>query len=47
MTDIAATLPATSRPSSAVRAGRYIKDHQIYVDMAFAIAYLILPVMTA
>jgi spermidine/putrescine transport system permease protein len=44
VTDIAATLPADSRPSSAVRAGRYVKDHLIYVYMALAIAYLMLPV---
>ena len=44
MTDITATLPANSRPSSAVRAGRYVKDHLIYVYMALAIAYLMLPV---
>ena len=44
MTDIAVALPVGSRPSSAVRAGRYIKDHLIYVYMALAIAYLMLPV---
>jgi len=44
VTDIAVALPVGSRPSSAVRAGRYIKDHLIYVYMALAIAYLMLPV---
>jgi spermidine/putrescine transport system permease protein len=44
VTDIAATLGASSRPSSAVRAGRYVKDHLIFVYMALAIGYLMLPV---
>ena len=30
--------------STAVRAGRYIRDHVIYVYTAFAILYLMLPV---
>ena len=39
-----AALPS-SRPSTAVRVGRYIRDHAIYVYTAFAIFYLMLPVL--
>jgi len=39
-----AALPS-SRPSTAVRAGRYMRDHAIYVYTAFAIFYLMLPVL--
>jgi spermidine/putrescine transport system permease protein len=45
MTDVAATAPTSSRPSIAVRAGRYVRDHVIYVYTAFAIMYLMLPVL--
>jgi spermidine/putrescine transport system permease protein len=45
MTDVALDAPASSRPSSLVRAGRYVRDHLIYVYMAFAILYLMLPVI--
>ena len=44
MTDVALTASASSRPSAAVRAGTYVRDHLIYVYMALAIAYLMLPV---
>jgi spermidine/putrescine transport system permease protein len=45
MTEVAATLSVSSRPSTAVRAGRYLRDHLIYIYMAFAIGYLMLPVL--
>ena len=35
----------SSMPSASVRAGRYIRDHVIYVYTFFAIAYLMLPVV--
>ena len=49
MTDVAAAPDArtslgSSRPSTAVAIGRYLRDHLIYVYMAVAIAYLMLPV---
>src|SRR5262245_51246739 len=44
MSDAALALPVSSRPSTAVRAGRYIRDHVIYVYTVFAILYLLLPV---
>jgi spermidine/putrescine transport system permease protein len=44
VTSAAAAISTSSRPSTAVRAGRYLRDHLIYVYMVGAIAYLMLPV---
>ena len=41
----AAMVDASPRPSSAVRAGRWLRDHLIYVYTVFAIGYLMLPVI--
>ena len=43
MTAAVAAAELAARPT-AVRAGRYIRDHVIYVYTAFAILYLMLPV---